>query len=488
MIEDNVIEKFTHHKIFSKKVPSIFQFLNEFRNENLLKNNDRYPIILNVNKKSHELIEIFKTIYFNNKKMNEFIEIKNFNKNNMNEHNQNLMLFNEEEKNVRNLNEKENIMQCFLKLKITREYLENLPIALYSIISNVLDEIRNDAPMGLPLQGYELLLRPELVAHASIYKKILNNDNDFHGPIDYQNQKENSLSLRIPAIPDIVGKSESNNDDDGMEHMDTKLLRLRFPTDLRINDVRNFLNSSSPIIVDMQQHPNVSDHEFIEEQEKFLYSMSIRTMALSLGRGMFTLRTNTPTVTESLAIPKLCLTGKDATKGSTIEIQQIEVPPNMNTWPLFHNGVAAGLRVTPDSKDIDSTWIVYNKPKGIVEVSTTEHAGFLMALGLNGHLKSLSYMSIYEYLVKCDEMTTLGLLLGISAAHRGEILKESKEMNFIYFLFRHNGFYNNKITKYTYRISFTSDSFRIRHSTKHSNIFNHGNRVIISKISQKAYC
>lgn len=35
----------------------------------------------------------------------------------------------------------------------------------------------------------------------------------------------------------------------------------------------------------------------------------------------------------------------------------------MNLWPTFHNGVAAGLRLTPYTKDIDSDWILFNKPK-----------------------------------------------------------------------------------------------------------------------------
>lgn len=110
----------------------------------------------------------------------------------------------------------------------------------------------------------------------------------------------------------------------------------------------------------------------------------------------------------------------------------------MNVWPLFHNGAAAGLRLRHEDSEttiesIDSTWIVYNRPKNTSTVpnnnnnnnnnnnadAAAEHAGFLMALGLNGHLKTLSYMSVYEYLVKCNEMTSVGLLLGISATHRG---------------------------------------------------------------------
>lgn len=49
----------------------------------------------------------------------------------------------------------------------------------------------------------------------------------------------------------------------------------------------------------------------------------------------------------------------------------------------------------------------------------TEHAGFLMALGLNGHLNTLAVLNKFEYLVKCHEMTSVGLLLGIAASKRG---------------------------------------------------------------------
>lgn len=51
---------------------------------------------------------------------------------------------------------------------------------------------------------------------------------------------------------------------------------------------------------------------------------------------------------------------------------------------------------------------------------STEHAGFLLALGLNGHLKDMPYMTMYEYLIKCHEMISIGLLLGLAATFRGE--------------------------------------------------------------------
>lgn len=77
---------------------------------------------------------------------------------------------------------------------------------------------------------------------------------------------------------------------------------------------------------------------------------------------MFTLHTATPSNTEPLSIPKLCLVGKSASTGTSIDFSHIEVVANMNLWPSFHNGVAAGLRLSLNAI-VDSTWILFNKPK-----------------------------------------------------------------------------------------------------------------------------
>lgn len=302
-------------------------------------------------------------------------------------------------------------------LELTRKDIERLPVAVHLCIAECLEYSRLEPPIGFSPTTYELILRSDLVAHAK-----LQNHNFSQTPNSGYLQKvnidtEDSLSARCPPSKNGISQMDAALDD-GMDNIDTKLLSLRFPDDMRVAEVRRLLSSSEPVIIDITQSPGTSDHEFIEEQEKQLFTLCTRTMTLPLGRGMFTLRTSIPTPTESMPIPKLCLTGKEPIKGATVEMQQIEFPANMSLWPTFHNGVAAGLKISPNARDVDSTWIVYNKPKGQSDIST-EHAGFLMALGLNGHLKTLSFMSIYEYLVKCDEMTSVGLLLGISATHRG---------------------------------------------------------------------
>ncbi|XP_077884433.1 anaphase-promoting complex subunit 1 isoform X2 [Ictidomys tridecemlineatus] len=217
---------------------------------------------------------------------------------------------------------------------------------------------------------------------------------------------------------DVPSGTEAEEEDDGMNDMNHEVMSLVWSEDLRVQDVRRLLQSAHPVRVNVVQYPELSDHEFIEEKENRLLQLCQRTMALPVGRGMFTLFSYHPVPTEPLPIPKLNLTGRAPPRNTTVDLNSgnIDVPPNMTSWASFHNGVAAGLKIAPASQ-IDSAWIVYNKPKH-AELAN-EYAGFLMALGLNGHLTKLATLNIHDYLTKGHEMTSIGLLLGVSAAKLG---------------------------------------------------------------------
>ncbi|KAH0560894.1 anaphase-promoting complex subunit 1 [Cotesia glomerata] len=285
------------------------------------------------------------------------------------------------------------IVLLFHEMELTKKDLEILPPGISILLRDVMYRCRERPPSNWPVEAYELVDRQDL---AALEKHSSSNKAD--------DETTGVCSIRDPE------------QDDGMSFDDT-ILKLRFNKDHRVTELRRMLNSSKPVRISITQRPEVTDHDFIEEQERYLCAVCSRTMALPVARGMFTLRTSTPIITEQLPIPRLCLTGKTALRGTTIELCHIDVPPNMNLWPLFHNGVAAGLRIHPDALDIDSTWIVYNKHQQ--NECGIEHSGFLMALGLNGHLKKLAPISTYEYLVECHETTNVGLLLGLSATHRG---------------------------------------------------------------------
>lgn len=84
-------------------------------------------------------------------------------------------------------------------------------------------------------------------------------------------------------------------------------------------------------------------------------------------------------------------------------------------WADFHNGVAAGLRISPSSRSIDSSWIAFNKPQEL----SPEHAGFLYGLGLNGHLEEMLTWHTFGYLTPKHDLTSIGILLGLSTANVG---------------------------------------------------------------------
>lgn len=69
-----------------------------------------------------------------------------------------------------------------------------------------------------------------------------------------------------------------------MDDIESPLLKLRFSEDLRVAEVRRLLQSTKPVQIVLLQRPDVSDHDFIEEQEKHLYAICTRTMALPVGR------------------------------------------------------------------------------------------------------------------------------------------------------------------------------------------------------------
>ncbi|XP_035687108.1 anaphase-promoting complex subunit 1-like isoform X1 [Branchiostoma floridae] len=289
----------------------------------------------------------------------------------------------------------ERVVLHMTEIGMTAEDLEMLPFGVSLPLRVAIHECRCSMPTDFPAAAYKLI----------------------------GSQQSLGMQLKSKGKGLVKTTPEENlftatEDDDGMDTLDQELLKLRFPDDLRVQEVRKLLQSSKPATVHVVQKPEVSDHDYLEEQEMKLLSVCQRTMALPVGRGMFTLCTYHPVLTEPLPIPKLNLTGKaPAPRTTTIELSRIEVPTNMNMWPSFHNGVAAGLKVAPESSKIESSWIVYNKPKSAD--LTNEHAGFLMALGLNGYLSNLNTLNLHDYLNRGHELTSVGVLLGVAAAKRG---------------------------------------------------------------------
>ncbi|XP_035788012.1 anaphase-promoting complex subunit 1-like [Anopheles albimanus] len=360
--------------------------------------------------------------------------------------------------------------QIIVRFLVARGYsrarLNNLPFAIRFVVLQCLETYRGKVRHQLERSVYELLLRPDLSEQTyhtafrgipgdhktyldnklmkwvvdlcepetttSVFDEGVARQQQQHTQ-QQQQQQQQQLPQSQQQQPIQAGQQQQQHQllhqpagpCDGMEQLDRELLSLRFPGDRRIDCVRAFLDSTQQVTIDVVQARNVSDHDFIEEQEKRLYALCLRTMSQPIGRGMFTYATYLPQEAEVLAAPKLCLSGRDPERGATVEIHQIEVPTNMELWPTFHNGVASGLRLNPESQGITAAWIMNNSSRLANRKSTPderiEHGGFLLALGLTGHLHKLELYPIYEYMVQGEDIVRVALLIGLSASRRGSM-------------------------------------------------------------------
>ena len=100
---------------------------------------------------------------------------------------------------------------------------------------------------------------------------------------DGSNDKNGMFTSQLQGIVP-TSKQVDGEQQDGMEDIESPLIKLRFPDDMRVAEARKMLQSSKPVPIVLVQRPDVSDHDFIEEQEKHLYAICTRTMALSPGR------------------------------------------------------------------------------------------------------------------------------------------------------------------------------------------------------------
>lgn len=289
------------------------------------------------------------------------------------------------------------VVTRMVKLGKDRNYLSRLPPGYNLYLWDAILNCRESPPTNWCEDCFELIGRMDLVSLVRGYDKINKNS--------------------------VCDKTSGEKEDE--------TLRLLFPDDIRVLEAQRMLASDVPVEFSVTPRQGATEEESRDETHRHLYLLNVRSMAMPVGRGAISLRTYPPVIGESFEVPRLELSGRVISEDRPIEYtHDISVYP----WPFFHNGVAAGLTISAASANniIDSTWINYNRPRSNIahgadmrdrDLTTVninnEHAGFLFALGLNGHLEKLSLMALHDYLCQNNDLTKLAILLGMSAAKRG---------------------------------------------------------------------
>lgn len=338
------------------------------------------------------------------------------------------------------------ILDILTELAITHLELETFPLGVLTplkttirIIESKLSQITKDVDLSV-------LSRPDLEISVSNIKRIKYGKNPTSG-LQRDNSKQRLLCNRIKAIrninerppniydiiSDVVKDAmQSSGEDSNLfstqkgtngernNNFDTAFTNIHadqlFPQDRRYYQILSLLdyNRTQRILF----MPKEADYGILLQRKKVIISItSVRTCYAALGRSAILYASESPLSTQKWSHKELNLSFifPDGTRMSPDE----ESIKDLVLMGQFHTGVNSGLSISRQTSNITGSWIVFNKPQEL----DAQHGGFLLGLGLNGHLKNLEEWHVYNYLSPKNTHVSVGLLLGMCAS-----LKETMDL------------------------------------------------------------
>ncbi|CCF56181.1 hypothetical protein KAFR_0A07470 [Kazachstania africana CBS 2517] len=340
----------------------------------------------------------------------------------------------------------EYVMDILTKFNVTNEEINSYPIGIMNPIKNLLRMVESTISKPSPSLNLSLISRSDLERCLNVkrYNRIFSSASA--SPLTTMNTQAVNLSGRYrkknPAlskhrdIRSILGDiikvtSQShienplfnqisqidynfNNDQKVNEsELIKQNVNLIFPQDQRFKNALSLLTTSVP----QKIHFITKETEYakiLAQRKVYAKILTTRICTSGVGYGAIAYSSETPLSTQKWYIPPLNYT-VIFPNGFKISQDKKDLDTDLVSWGEFHLGVASGLKISKSAKDITGSWIAYNKPN---ELNAT-HGGFLLGLGLNGHLKNLEEWHIYNYLSPKIAFISVGLLLGMTASARG---------------------------------------------------------------------
>ncbi|KAI4197212.1 MAG: hypothetical protein LQ346_003046 [Caloplaca aetnensis] len=205
---------------------------------------------------------------------------------------------------------------------------------------------------------------------------------------------------------------------DGSAEADRQsITRMIFRDDQRFVEASRLLHPLTALSARCIPEPAWSDTELLEAQQELVKTIAIRTLSVSPGRALLSYSARSPLLTEKFPIHGFTLSCVMKPSNTTVTADRNAYTEEKVSWAFFHAGVEAGLSISRDAKGITTSWLHFNKPHEL----KNRHAGFLLALGLNGHMKGIAKWASYKYLQPKHAMTSIGFLLGCSASYLGSM-------------------------------------------------------------------
>ncbi|KAF3005008.1 Anaphase-promoting complex subunit 1 [Curvularia kusanoi] len=193
------------------------------------------------------------------------------------------------------------------------------------------------------------------------------------------------------------------------------ITRLIFREDRRFMEAHTLLEPLRQTVAEYRTDSRSDEAAILEGQKIVMQWVMIRTFSLPVGSSMIKFSSKKPLLTEKYPLYGFSTSCLMKPMGNVVTAERQNYSEEKFFWAFFNAGVAAGLSISRDAQGIDTSWIMYNKPAEL----TNKHAGLLLGLGLNGHLRTIAKWLCFKYLTPKHTMTSVGLLLGLSASFMG---------------------------------------------------------------------
>ncbi|KAK1760295.1 hypothetical protein QBC47DRAFT_366829 [Echria macrotheca] len=289
----------------------------------------------------------------------------------------------------------------------TPQILETLPEAVLTPLQDMIFMCQPNPPSSWPKPLLSLVNRTDLGNVLQPGKS---------SRVGYDGQTPNHVAkwdyrMICQHLDDLHEQIEET---DGTERQ--AVVRTLFREDRRLNEAQSMLSATKPRVLRLDPKPEWTESEYLERQKELVTTAATGTLAIPAGRGLLYYSLRFPLLTQKYHIGGFNLTCLVKPPNNTVSVDKSLFTEEKINWAFFHQGVAGGLAISPHAKGIDTSWILYNKPG---QDLSNRHAGFLLALGLNGHLKSVAKWVAFKYLTPKHTMTSIGLLLGLAASYLG---------------------------------------------------------------------
>lgn len=300
-------------------------------------------------------------------------------------------------------------VQRMIKCGVDALLLESLPEGLAAPLREAIIRCQGNPPITWDTKLLELVGRDDL-------SMLLSTTTIRNGSSKSVTAPSHEATRDVHKISNSTLETDTIGAFDGSAEVDRQsITRLIFREDRRFVEASKLVHPMKPAIAQCIPEPDWSEADLLEAQKELVQTVAVRTLAVPPGRGLVFYSARVPLMTERFPIQGFALSCVMKPSNNTVTADRNAFTEEKVCWAFFHAGVSSGLSISRDAKGIDTSWIQFNKPAEL----NNRHAGFLLALGLNGHLRSIAKWVAFKYLTPKHTMTSIGLLLGLSASYLG---------------------------------------------------------------------